>query len=662
MKLRRVAKIFAAIIVLVIALLLAAPLFISAEFLKGQLIAQVKKTTGRTLTIQGKTSLTLFPNIAVRAENVTLGNPAGFSAPYFAHLDVLETGAALMPLFHRELNITGVTLAGATLNLEQNSSGAKNWEFTQEKVKQEAAKEAATSAAAPASSPLDKFALGDVKISKTAVNYNVAGKPAIAVKDITLTISGADGAAPLKLEGSANYQGQDVKAKLQMARATSFLNGELTPTKFSLSLPSATVEFDGKASLKNGATASGALEVKVDDLPKLLAWATGKPAAGSTPKQVALDGNLVLDGTSSIAFDPFKGSVNGAAASGKLAINLAGAVPTVTGSLNLGTLDLAAVQAEKAAPVATSGAGGAANAAAAPAAEGWSDAPLDLSGLRAVNANLALKADAIASGKLMLGATSANVNLAGGVLKLALNQMALYGGNASGNVTVNGSAAGAGIATALTLSGVKIEPLMTALSGTSRVEGTLTTTLNVTGSGASERALVRSLNGNGTLKIADGAVKGANLAQFWRNAKSGFLFNSPNEATDFSALTASYTITNGIVNNSDLAVKAPALRISGSGSVNLPERTLNYKLVPMVVETSKGVGGKDDLQGISVPLLITGPWANPQVTPDVKGIVTDALKNPEQFKQNLQNLKGTLKNFNSPKDLKRALFGGSSAN
>ena len=113
---------------------IALPMFISAEYLKSQMVAQVKTATGRDLTIGGKASLSVFPNIAVSVEDVTLGNPAGFSSKYFAHVDKLKAGAALGPLLHKQLQITGINVEGAVLNLETNAAGAKNTDLDRKSV------------------------------------------------------------------------------------------------------------------------------------------------------------------------------------------------------------------------------------------------------------------------------------------------------------------------------------------------------------------------------------------------------------------------------------------------------------------------------------------------------------------------------------------------
>ena len=83
---KRLFKIVGVVIALLVIAALAAPMFISSDTLKAQLVAQVKKATGRTLEIKGDTSVTIFPNIAVSAADVTLSNPEGFTTPYLVSL------------------------------------------------------------------------------------------------------------------------------------------------------------------------------------------------------------------------------------------------------------------------------------------------------------------------------------------------------------------------------------------------------------------------------------------------------------------------------------------------------------------------------------------------------------------------------------------------
>lgn len=652
---KKLLKILGASIALVILVALTIPLFISSDFLKSQLTAQVKKATGRTLDIKGETSLRLFPAIAVRAQDVTLGNPAGFESAFLVHIDKLETGVALMPLLSKQLHITGITLDGATVNLEQNSAGVKNWEFA--KAAPSAAGNDAGAAKKSAPSAVRGFALGDVSISGSAVTYNMHGAKTIAASEINLTIKGADGASPLAVDGHARYQGEPVKVRARAESIKSMLVGTPGKLELKLEMPSATAEFNGTGALKpeGGAEANGHLDLAIGSLPALLTWANGIPPAGTLPKQIDLAADITMQGTQSIALTNLAATIDRAKAEGKLMVNLAGSVPALKGALHVGELDLDAFKSAEAADAESSVSAD----ASASAPQGWSESRLDLSGLRAVNAALDLKVEAIRAGTFAAEDIALNLALRQGVLTLNLAKAALYQGTAKGVVTLDGSSAGAGITADITVDSVNIDTLMTALSGASRLEGKANLALDLRGSGMSERSIVGALGGNGRMRVVDGAVKGVNIAQLLRDAKKGFLFSeSTSRSTDFTELTASFTMAQGVLTNKDLFMKSPALRLAGAGTANLPNRTLQYKLTPTIAGTSKGQGGKDQVGGLAIPLLIFGPWSNPSVTPDVAGMVRDGLKNPEALKQNIKDISSQIKNLNSPKDIGRALFGG----
>lgn len=652
MKLKTLAKIFGGMFGLVIAALFIAPLFISAEFLKSQLTAQVKAATGRDLVIKGKTTLSLFPSIAVSAEDVTLGNPSGFKSPYLVHLEKLATGAALRPLLAGNLAIDGVTLDGATIYLEQNAAGAKNYDFAGAKAKP-AAEPAKTNDAK--ASPIKNFALGDVSIKRSDITISKPGNADMAVKNITVLISGADGRKPLKLSGAADYKGQSVKLDVSITKSREFLAQQVSPLTLNLALPGGAVQFTGTASLVDGATLDGKLEALIDSVPGMLAWATGKPATGGLPHAVRLESAVAMRGPKAIALSGLSATVDGTSATGKLALDMEGAVPAINGALQLAELDL------------NTFAGGAAAGGDAPSrpasggAAGWSEARIETSGLRAANADVTLKIGKLISGKLEVKDIAATLKLAGGIARLNLANAGLYGGAAKGTVSVDGSGATAGIASDISLSGIQIEPLMTALSGASKLAGTANIALNVRGAGVSQRAIISSLGGNASLKVTDGAIKGINLAQFLREAKKGFLFaDGGSEKTDFSELGATFAIAQGLVTNKDFLMKAPIVSAKGEGTVNLPNKTVNYRLSPIVSTNLKGQGA-DAASGLEIPLIIAGPWSNPSITPDLLGAVQNGLKNPAALKQNIKNIKETIGQFNSPKDLGRVLLGNGKA-
>ena len=143
-------------------------------------------------------------------------------------------------------------------------------------------------------------------------------------------------------------------------------------------------------------------------------------------------------------------------------------------------------------------------------------------------------------------------------------------------------------------------------------------------------------------------MKGFNLAQIIRETKAKFQgtaaaqTNEPQQ-TDFSELSGSAVITNGVVNNKDLLAKSPYLRITGEGTVSLVPETLDYTVTPVIVSTEKGQGGEglDDLKGIPVPVHMTGAYADPSFSIDWAKVLTGAQKakleeKVEEKKQELQ--------------------------
>src|SRR5262249_25814032 len=67
-------------------------------------------------------------------------------------------------------------------------------------------------------------------------------------------------------------------------------------------------------------------------------------------------------------------------------------------------------------------------------------------------------------------------------------------------------------------------------------------------------------------------------------------------------------------------------------------QTLDFRVDPKVVLGPQGQGGSSDPAGLGVPVVIRGPWAQPQIYPDVAGI----LDNPQAAFDKLKTLGGGL--------------------
>ncbi|PHS70990.1 MAG: AsmA family protein [Methylophaga sp.] len=269
------------------------------------------------------------------------------------------------------------------------------------------------------------------------------------------------------------------------------------------------------------------------------------------------------------------------------------------------------------------------------AAAGASELPLEA--LRQVNAN-----GTFDIGKLKVSGTHSEkihleIKSADGLIKLSPMSANMYGGQYQGDISLDARGKTLKLAINEKLKDVQVGPLLKDLSGDDKLSGTANAQVKLTGNGATVEQIKRTLSGNGQFSFADGALKGINVAESIRKAKaalSGKKIPPSDEPvkTDFSSLTGSFIAKNGIIDNQDLQVSSPLLRINGAGSIDLPKEGINYGLKVSIVGTSTGQGGIDlaDLKGLTIPVKITGTFNNPKPTVDLASMfkqqATDKVK------------------------------------
>jgi len=238
---------------------------------------------------------------------------------------------------------------------------------------------------------------------------------------------------------------------------------------------------------------------------------------------------------------------------------------------------------------------------------------VDLSALKGLNANGRLQVGALQANGLKLANLKAEVKAANGRADIAPLSANLYEGSMQGSVSAQ---ADGHVALKQTLSGVAVGPLLRDVAQKDVLEGKGTVALDVNAAGKTVNTMKKSLGGSARVALKDGAIKGINLAEVFRRAKTA-LGSSEQKAqaretqqTDFSEMTASFVIKNGVAHNEDLDVKAPLFRIGGKGDIDIGNSTINYVTNATVVATTKGQGGKDleELSGLTVPVHLSGPF------------------------------------------------------
>ena len=167
-----IVKVALAIAAAVILLLLLAPLFVNANSFRPQIEGRLSSALGRRVTL-GNLSFSLFSGSLV-ADNIAIADDAAYSTAPFIQAKSLHVGIQVAPLlFHRQLEVTRLTIDSPTIQLIHGESG--KWNFS-------SLGGASTSTSKNSGSTVPDLSVGELKISDgraTVSSLPATGKPIV---------------------------------------------------------------------------------------------------------------------------------------------------------------------------------------------------------------------------------------------------------------------------------------------------------------------------------------------------------------------------------------------------------------------------------------------------------------------------------------------------
>lgn len=263
------------------------------------------------------------------------------------------------------------------------------------------------------------------------------------------------------------------------------------------------------------------------------------------------------------------------------------------------------------------------------------NAPIDLSALKAVNANGSLSIGVLKVANINLNDVKLGIKANQGLAELAPFSAKLYQGNMNGALRIDARTTPS-IAFKQNMAGIAIEPLLKDAINNDMLSGKGSLNVDITTTGNTVNALKKALNGSASIQLADGAVKGIDVAGTIRGIKDKLnvmkqsnVTGDKSKKTDFAEMSASFNIKNGVAHNEDLNIKAPILRIAGNGDIDIANQTINYLAKPTIINSLKGQSGADlsMLNGLTIPIKVTGSFDKPSYALDFSGIAAGIAKN-----------------------------------
>jgi AsmA protein len=213
--------------------------------------------------------------------------------------------------------------------------------------------------------------------------------------------------------------------------------------------------------------------------------------------------------------------------------------------------------------------------------------------------------------------------------RLELNPVAaaMYGGDTTMSMVLNGRQSPPTFRLEQRLDGVNLKPLLNDFAETEQISGTAVSRMKVSSRGDSSDALVADLDGTVSFAVEDARLEGINL---WYEISRAYALIKQEPApektgsdTVFKDFKGSANIRNGVARTDDLEAGTPFLSLTGKGKMSLVDSTLDYKLAATVLSTAKDpeTGEVSDIAGRSIPIRVTGTLDNPKVLPDMEAIV-----------------------------------------
>ncbi len=269
-----------------------------------------------------------------------------------------------------------------------------------------------------------------------------------------------------------------------------------------------------------------------------------------------------------------------------------------------------------------------------PATKASGDTPIDLSAIKKLNASGTAKIGWLKLANVKTQNVNIGLNAADGIATISPFAANLYQGSMSGTLKVDARSTPT-VSFQEFMQNVTVGPLLVDAINNDMLEGKGTVKLDITTSGNTVGALKKALAGTAALNLADGAVKGIDIAGTIRDLKSKLnvlksdsVSSDQKKRTDFSEMVASFTIKNGVAHNDDLSMKAPVFRITGTGDIDIGNEKINYLAKPTIVKSLKGQGGADldTLSGLTIPVRLTGSFSSPKYALDYAGLSTALAK------------------------------------
>jgi len=416
----------AGVLVLAVVLFIA---FFPKELAAREAERRIEEATGRDLVLGNNIEVSFWPALGFSVDNASLSNPEGFenparrggvdaaAAPFIA-ADRIVFAVKVMPLLRGAIEVKELIFEGAQVNMVAHDDGANNWTFPTEETAED-------------QTTLEDLRLDDVRLVDGMISFQGAeGEAPLVLEDVDASLALESLDAPAQLQAAFDYRGERMNIDGEIGLPRAVLEKGETPITARINAAPLEASFDGAFNSENGALA-GALEANGSSLRRLLAWMGSPMGEGGGFANYSLNARMERQGETTTLSDATI-RLDNINASGNLTL-----IMPEEGRMRVnGALSAPAIDLNTYLP-----------APAQQGAEGvevdtaWSNDPLDLTGLRALDADLNLTLGTLQFQRMTFSNVALALRVANGAADARLTRISLYDGGGTARLIADGSGA-----------------------------------------------------------------------------------------------------------------------------------------------------------------------------------------------------------------------------
>ncbi|MEM8773990.1 MAG: AsmA family protein [Pseudomonadota bacterium] len=591
------------LVIVIIVTLIVALFLLPGEKIAGIAADQISSITGRQVTMTGDTTISFFPVLGISTGEVTVANAEWAGDTPMFRADSLKIGVEPQALFGGAIRITGFEAIGPKINLRRDAQGRVNWELGVENV-------------APSGQSEDGVTATSSRLALTLDRALIKDASFSFIDDLNGTVTQQSGVQfDLRwpdYEGAADFditlqpEGGQVDISGQLDRVGHFIDGGISDVTATIKSSAGTIGFTGRAGAEP--QAEGRLTVDLantNDFLGLFGLGPVDVPAG-LGRSASISTDITVTPGIKIALRDTSIQLDGNRFAGGVDADLSGDKPKLNVQLNAGALNLKGLSAGS--NETASGSSGASQSGGSQtsgaSSSGWSKAPINASGLGAVDGEFALVAESIDLGDFKLAKTRSLAKLEDSRLVFTLREVRAYDGLITGEFVLN-NRSGLSIGGNMNAESLNLQTFLADAIDVSRFSGSAQGNVSFLGVGQSLHAIMNSLSGKGGFSTGRGVISGFDLDRLMRRG------DGSGGTTVFDNMNATFTMDKGNLYNSDLSMVLPQASAVGEGRIGLGPQDIDYLFTPRLLD-----GGSRD--GLAIPVRIRGPWSNPRIVPDLE--------------------------------------------